>query len=152
MRNLSIVEKEISGIHKRIATMQSSYNTESNKAHLVEKEMGKLTERLMDLMCERHLLIENWEEADIDEAFGEVMTIAEFGRRFAEGDLMDDDGMAFYVTEKNKETDIQVFPTWIISNNKRGEFNHIIWYYNDEIESMNDEFDGVGFDEIEEEF
>lgn len=152
MKTLEQVEKELFEAHKEIALMLSSYNPASNKAHIVEKQMGKLTDKIMDLMCEKHLLIEEWQEMEISEDSGEVMSIAEFGRRFADGDLMDDDGVAFYVTYKHLQTDIQVFPTWIVSNNKRPEFNHIIWYYADEIEDLENEYNVDGFEDIEEEF
>lgn len=152
---MTIIERLLEEIQKlmtQIQTIQNSYYKESNKAHIVEQRLGKLSEEVHNKMCEYHLLLTEWEEIDIVEGFGTIMSIKEFGQKSAVGEYHDDSGYAFYVTDNQKETNIQVFSSWVLGRNYRKDFQDIIWYTNDEISAMNSEFEGTNYDEIEEEF
>lgn len=152
MRSSTEILTEIQSLNSRIVNIQSSYYSASNKAHIVEKELSKLTRKLTDLMCEYHLALETWDETIIDEDYGKQYKISDFRQLVNEENILDEDGVCFYVTSSNKETNIQVLPSWILGNIVRPEFNYIIWYRNDEIESLNTDFDGVDYDTFEEEF
>ena len=152
MRTSQEILKEIQSLNTRITNIQQSYYSASNKEYIVEKEMGKLTTKLTNLMCEYHLSLEEWEESEIDETVGTQFLISEFKQLVGDGSIGDEDGVAFYVTSKNKETNISVMPSWVLGNNIRPEFNYIIWYRNDEIDMYNDDFDGFDFEKMEEEF
>lgn len=76
--------------------------------------------------------IRNLEEPELkdldDPDWCDHMTMKEFVKCCNIGPLFtDDDGFGVYAT-KDKQTDIHVYPSDILSGNYRKDFTHVVWY------------------------
>lgn len=148
---LEKLEKEITNLLQKVRGMVDNYNPESNKYMYVEREIDKIYDDISNKMMEYHLLIDNWNETDIDDNFGVVMSITNVRKMINSDMFSDDDGVFFYVTDKNKETDIQVMVEWIATKQNRKDFDFVIWYKNSELEVV-PKYSTFNFMDIEEDF
>ena len=59
--------------------------------------------------------------------FGDKMTLDEFINDCKEGYFIDSDGSGYYGTE-DKQTDLPIYPSSIISGIYRTDFSHVYWF------------------------
>lgn len=117
------LNKKIEKLNNQINAINETWNFEKPWAQY-ERNMTPLWDELNKLHADLSLIEDNIEFGEID---GDHMEIKEFIQYCKDGGFMDSDGHGYYATH-DKETSIQITPSWVLMGKIRKDFDYVSWY------------------------
>lgn len=117
------LNKKIEKLNNQINAINETWNFDKPWAQY-ERNMTPLWDELNKLHANLSLIEDKIEYCDID---GDHMDIKEFIECCKAGSFIDSDGHGYYATH-DKESSVQINPSWVLLGKIRKDFDYVSWY------------------------